>query len=285
MSLRRWELAAQEFRAALAADPDEPQAHALLALALLESGQKPAALAEANTAVRLAADWWFPHYICAHVLNRSKSPAQAIRAAREALRLNPRVAEAWEELADAYHARGEWRHAMAAADEGLKLEPDNVGLLQTRTLATVAGGTPEEAERFARAGLTLAPDHAGTRYAAGWLALHDDDPAAAAEHFRESLRQDPTSVAAVKAFEEAKWRAKVARLAVILFWAGALCVVGSAPWLWYIPPAVSDVMAAVGFVAAGIGVAGWVQSPYTQRRWRRLWRREARDDRRQGIGR
>ena len=57
----RFDLAEQELRQALMADPNDPHAHALLALCLARREEFAEATSEAHTAVGLAPDWAYAH--------------------------------------------------------------------------------------------------------------------------------------------------------------------------------------------------------------------------------
>ena len=65
----RVDLAERELHQELSEDPNEPWAHALLALCLLRRGQKAQATQSAQQAVGLAPEASFVHYVLATVLH------------------------------------------------------------------------------------------------------------------------------------------------------------------------------------------------------------------------
>jgi tetratricopeptide (TPR) repeat protein len=49
---------------------------------------------------------------------------ECIAAAREALRIRPNYAEAWNNIGAAYNAMSQWNEGIAAAKEAIRLKPD-----------------------------------------------------------------------------------------------------------------------------------------------------------------
>src|SRR5258706_797883 len=94
----RHELAEEQLRQALAAEPDEPYAHALLALCLAHRERFDDAIAAARQAVHLAPDFDFAHYAHASVLHDRNHLDEAQGAIEEALRLSPNDSDYWAVL-------------------------------------------------------------------------------------------------------------------------------------------------------------------------------------------
>ena len=84
-----WPRVVSAARDALASDPDEPSAHALLALGLAHLGQSREAVEAGRRAVARDPEMAFAHYAHAWALLEDDDSTRAERAAREALRLQP----------------------------------------------------------------------------------------------------------------------------------------------------------------------------------------------------
>ncbi len=102
---------------ALAQQPDDPQALALLALSRLDQGQRDPALEAAQQAVGLAPDLPYFHYVHALVHHRLDHEEEAFRAAQEALRLDPADPDYHSLLASIELARRRWPAALESAEQ------------------------------------------------------------------------------------------------------------------------------------------------------------------------
>jgi Tfp pilus assembly protein PilF len=187
----RRDLAEREFRRALAGDPDDPAAHAYLAICLIERGAKAEALREADEAVRLEAATAFFHYVRGLVLLRSDRPRDAEAAAEQAIALDPRDADHFGLRASVAMNRERWTEALEAADEGLALDPTHQWCTNLRAMALVHLGRKDEAGRTLGSALAEDPEDALTHANQGWALLHAGDHKQALVHFREALRLDP----------------------------------------------------------------------------------------------
>jgi tetratricopeptide (TPR) repeat protein len=176
---------------ALAQQPDNPQALAILALSRLGQSKREPALEAARQAVGLAPDEPAMHNIHAHVLHALDRHEEALRAAQEALRLDPADADHFTLLASIELARGKWPGALAAAEQALALNPEHVGAANLRAMALVRLGRKAEAMESVDYALDRAPDDAFSHANQGWNHLHRNNPQKAQEHFREALRLDP----------------------------------------------------------------------------------------------
>ena len=76
----RHEMAADELRQALAADPDDPMAHAVLAICLSYLNQHSQAVKEAETSIHLLPDQAFPFYAHSIALANRNQFAEAKEA-------------------------------------------------------------------------------------------------------------------------------------------------------------------------------------------------------------
>src|SRR4051812_17815261 len=183
--------AERETLLALASEPDDPSALALLALSRTDQGKHDEALTAARGALGLAPDEAYFHYVHGFVLHRVDRDAEALEAAREALRLAPDEADYFSLVAAIELARRNWSLALEAAEQALALNPEHVNAANLRAMALVRLGRKEEATATVDHALHRAPENAFSHANQGWNCLHRNDPRRAQDHFREALRLDP----------------------------------------------------------------------------------------------
>ena len=187
----RHEMAEGELRQALAADPQDAYAHALLALCLAHREKFSEATDEARQAIHLAPDFSFAHYAHASVLDDRNRFAGALTAINEAIRLDPEDADYHALLGSIHFQERRWADALSAAEQGLQFNPEHVGCTNLRAMAMVKLGRKGDAGRTIDSALAKNPDNALTHANQGWTLLEHGDSKKAAEHFREALRLDP----------------------------------------------------------------------------------------------
>jgi len=183
--------AEREAGLAVAQGPDQPQAHALLALSRLELKKNALALMAARTALGLAPDSAYYHYINALVLHRMGNNREALPALAEAIRLAPEDADNFSLQAAIQLNLGNWPAALAAAEQALALEPEQTEAANFRSMALVRLGRKEEAMATVDSALERDPESAFSHANQGWNCLHRNDPKRALEHFKEALRLNP----------------------------------------------------------------------------------------------
>jgi tetratricopeptide (TPR) repeat protein len=193
MEQGRADMAETELRQALRDDPHDAFPHALLALCLAQMERGTEALDEARRAVGLAPDFSFAHYAHARVLLDVGRPDEAEAAIRAAIEQDPDDPDYRAVMAAAHLARRRWADALEAAGEGLRAEPDHVHCTNLRATALVQLGRRDEAVLALGGALARDPLDAHTHANQGWALLHRGRPREALDHFRESLRLDPTS--------------------------------------------------------------------------------------------
>ena len=187
----RLDLAEGELRRALAADPDDPIGHALLALCHRWAERLEEATREAEEAVRLGPDLAFCHYVLARVLNDRGQDRQALAAAQEAIRLDPDDADYFALLASIHLGKERWQAGLEAADQGLEVDPEHDGCANLRALALTQLGKPEAAASTVEGVLARDPENPLSHATQGWAQLHRGAYDQALIHFREALRLDP----------------------------------------------------------------------------------------------
>lgn len=187
----RHELAEEQLRQALAVEPDDAYAHALLALCLASREQSKDATAEAQQAIHLQPDFPFAHYAHARVLLDRNRLDEAQAAIEEAIRLDPDDADYLSLLSSVHYREARWKEALAVAERGLQSDPEHIGCTNLRAMAMVKLGRRTEAGATIDAALAKNPENSNTHANQGWTLLEKGDPKKALEHFRESLRLDP----------------------------------------------------------------------------------------------
>ena len=187
----RFDLAERELRRALTEDPNDPEAHALLALTLADLDRGAEALGEANAAVGMAPDLPLAHLARAQALLQLDRAADSEQAAREAIRLDPGNADAFAALSAALSARRQRQEALDAAEQALALDPEHAAATNLRAIALVRLGRRDEAAGALEGALSRDPENAVSHANRGWTLLHQNDVKGAMLAFREALRLDP----------------------------------------------------------------------------------------------
>src|SRR5262245_20835719 len=184
----RFDLAEQELRRALADEPHDAHAHALLGVCLAHSDRLDEAEAEVQQAVLQAPDWAFSHFCQSRVLERRRRYAEAEAAAREAVRLDPGDADNYAQLGATLFAQGQWAETLDVALKGLEREAEHAGCTHLRTMALTKLNRQGDAIASVDQALARNPDDALAHANKGWALLHQSQPKPALEHFREALR-------------------------------------------------------------------------------------------------
>jgi tetratricopeptide (TPR) repeat protein len=187
----RHDLAEQEFRAALAAEPSSALAHAMIGLCLLHRERFDDAAAEARQAIQLRPDWDVGYATLAAVLVARHRLGEAAEAVGRAIALDPFDPDHHGTLAGILLQQRRWADALAAADAGLAIDPSHPACVNARGMALVQLGRRDEASVTLGGALARDPHSAVTHANQGWTLLHAGDHRAALEHFREALRIDP----------------------------------------------------------------------------------------------
>lgn len=190
-SQQRYDLAEPELRQALAADPDEAQGHALLALCLARRKEYDEATGEAEHAIHAAPDYPFAHYVMASVMLERNRFAEAMSSTKEALRLDPYNPSYFAMLAHLHLQDQHWEDALSAAEHGLEIDAEHVECNNLRAVALVKLGRRDEAGQTIDAALRRDPENADTHANQGWAMLEARQPQKAMDHFREALRLEP----------------------------------------------------------------------------------------------
>jgi len=216
----RYAEAERELRQSLAADPDHPLSHALLAYVLVHQNKFADAEEEARRAVGVAPDEPMGHAALGSVLRARRRYAEAAEAISQAVRLDPSAADYWSLLAQVRVDQRAWPEALAAADRGLANDPEDAACKNLRAIALVHLGRKSDAAREIDGALADDPQNALTHANQGWTHLHNNNPTAALENFREALRLDPTSEWARAGIVEAMKARNVVYRVLMMFFLG-----------------------------------------------------------------
>ena len=186
-----WTRVVPAARQALASDPQDAMAHALLALGLAHLRQRREAVDAGRRAVSLNPELAFAHYAHGWALLEYDEPDKAEEAAREALRLDP-GAHAYALLAQIRVRQRHWQGALVAAESGLQHDPEDGACSNLRAVALAHLGRTDAASAVVQDVLELDPDDAYAHANHGWVLLRQSRPDEALNSFREALRLDPT---------------------------------------------------------------------------------------------
>ncbi len=154
----------------------------------------PAALADADAALRLNPRLVVAHSCRGHCLFDRGDLDGAIAAYSEALRLRPGYFWSRINRAMVLHRKGEYDRALADLDEALR-HPDAAGLAHTHRAAVRSSkGDHKGAIEDADEAIRVAPDYADAWYNRGRMRKRAGDADGATADFSEAIRLDPGHV-------------------------------------------------------------------------------------------
>ncbi|HEV2332676.1 MAG TPA: sulfotransferase [Gammaproteobacteria bacterium] len=220
-----WEAAERDYRAVLAARPEQPDATHFLGLLLHQRGRSEAALPFLDRALVLQPNNHLYRANLAGVLKQLGRPVDAEHLYREALELRPDYLEGYLNLGMLYADEGDHPRALAAFEEALRLDPDHYTAwyacarslqqlarvqasraafrmaaaladrdperLQALSVALREAGEIEEAARCQTRALELAPDSPQAENGTGNVLAMHGDLAGAELHYRRALALKP----------------------------------------------------------------------------------------------
>lgn len=185
--------AADQLRQLLARDPNVSEAHALLALCLLDNAdQWHEATREAEQAIHISPDSGLSHYALAAVLEKRDRLPEALTAVREALRLDPYACHHYGLCASILAQLKRWQEALDIASQGMEIDPDDAQCAALRSLSLERLGRTTDAALEADAAVARNPDSAEAHAMRGWTQMQKGQYREAQDAFREALRLNPT---------------------------------------------------------------------------------------------
>ena len=176
----------------MAESPNDPQAHALLALCLAKGEQLAEATEEAQEAVRLAPDLAFTHYALATSCTTAGAWARPRAPCRRRSGSTPKTRTTTPCCPRSTSTSAAGPRPSAAAEAALALDPEHGPANNLRAIALVRLGRRDEAGATIEAALARDPEDAVTHANQGWARMHAGDFRGALEHFREALRLNPS---------------------------------------------------------------------------------------------
>lgn len=203
--------AATEARTALAADPDNPELHRLLALALSNTGDIAGAIDAAQRAVALRPEGPASRLALGIAHYRAKHYEVAAQHFQESLSLSPTEQATHVWLAEALLKQvtsslgteiGRHSTLVDQADqhgaEAIKLQPDRAGGYLIRGKVQMIRKDAFHASHWAHQALALEPDNVVGHQLLGLIANANGDTRAAADHFVTAGKLNPRSDGSIK---------------------------------------------------------------------------------------
>lgn len=190
----------------LGAQPEHPEAHALLAMALIENKRLYAARHEAHLALSHAPDSPLAHHAMAVVLVASRRFREAMEHLDNELALDPESVVALQLHARIAKLRGRHADAMAWIERACALAPDDAGNWALRAMLELSRRRIPAAHDDARRALEIDPEHIEALCAMGACALAKGDVESAREHALWALQIAPEDAGAHELLASVKAR-------------------------------------------------------------------------------
>jgi cytochrome c-type biogenesis protein CcmH/NrfG len=203
------------------AHPGRHEVWCRLAAAHLDRGEATAALVAARRALPLPGDQAWAHRLASKALSRLDRHAEAVAAARQAIRVASGEWRCWIVLAEAYGAAGSWPDAVDAAIKAVRYQPDQVRPYLVLGDAARRTGDVKTAELAYRTALRRKPGDARVR-----AELTRLRQAAPPRSSRERPRTEESSEQVLP--EQLCWRG-IRQLSITLVVAGMLLLVAGLP--------------------------------------------------------
>ena len=194
----------------LGEQPDDADAHALLALCLVRRKRLHAARSEASQAAMLDPESAFAHLAQGVVLTASRDFRQAEEHLQNALALEPEFSYAHVALSRLYDLWGQPRQAAEHATRACELAPDASGHWAHRGWLAWQRGDRQQAVADAHTALRLDPEDVSAIVLLGQYELAAGNVDTAREHAAWALQNDPTDEAALALLCGIKARTSVA---------------------------------------------------------------------------
>lgn len=203
MAQDRYQEAEKEIGQALGDDPNDPFALAMLSACYLETDRRSKALELALEARGKVPDFPFFYHQLARAYFYNNELTKCRETIAQGIRLAPQDADFQLLSAQVEYFLENWEGSLAAADKGLALNPESVSLINQHTQALVKLNRKAEAASTIDFALHREPENAYAHANKGWVAIEQDQYDTAIQHFKTSLRLDPTSAYARTGLKEA----------------------------------------------------------------------------------
>jgi tetratricopeptide (TPR) repeat protein len=191
--LNRLRDAERHFKDALAEDPNDDFALHQLAMTIhLQDDREREALQIMDRAIGIDPNDAYHHAGRAFILSSLGRGTDALKAARTSRELDPYLDAALTAEAQAHLVLKNWAEAERAAREALAIDPDDATPANLLSHALRMQGKRAENDAQISGLLERDPENEHTHFNAGWSALNRGDHRAAENHFREALRLNPS---------------------------------------------------------------------------------------------
>jgi tetratricopeptide (TPR) repeat protein len=144
---REYDTALQEYRKAIAIDPNQVQTHYLVGLALIRNGHPKDAVEELRTALKLDPAHLLAKYHLAFSLIHAEQKEEAKKLLQEVIQQDPRYADAYYELGKLQLEQGDSKGAVVSLESGTKANPDADYIHYQLAMAYRRESRKEDAER------------------------------------------------------------------------------------------------------------------------------------------
>ena len=201
--------AIDSLRQLLADHPECAEAHALLALCLLNMRRLHAGRHEASMALAMDPALPLAHYAAAHIDMAARQFKSAEQHLLQLLDMEPTEPRYYRSLADLFQLTGRLAQSQALLEKALELGPDDPANLVAMAEYHQACGHWQQAESFARQALQADPGHAGAVVVLGRLLLRQGDINGAREHAIWALQENASNVSALSLLTAVKARSNV----------------------------------------------------------------------------
>jgi predicted O-linked N-acetylglucosamine transferase (SPINDLY family) len=176
--------------------PGFAETHSNLGLALMAQGRHDKAAAACRQAIALRPDFVEAHNYLGIALQRCGKLAEAVGAYRAAIALRPNFPEVFSNLCVALHVLGQFDEAVAAGRRAVALRPGFAEAHNNLGYALEAQGRPAEAITAYRRAIELAPGYAQAYNNLGNALQSQGRLDEAVASYREALRVDPNHATA-----------------------------------------------------------------------------------------
>ncbi|MCC9607097.1 tetratricopeptide repeat protein [Blastopirellula sp. JC732] len=191
MQQERYDKAAESLQAALSQQPDNPLAHALIAVCLGQEEKFDQATHHIQEALRMAPSVALVHAIQADLFYKRNRPEEGLEAAKRAVELEPDSPANYAACARGFILLKQWAKAQECAELGLAIDAEDVGCLNLRAVAQRQQGKTGDANESLRTAMERDPDNPYSHANLGWSLLQQGNREEAIQHFGEALRLEP----------------------------------------------------------------------------------------------
>ncbi|MGY0560566.1 tetratricopeptide repeat protein [Luteimonas sp. A277] len=171
-------------RAAVEANPTDPRAHHMLALAQRATGEEDASMESIDRAIALAPDDAGLHFQRAGFLVGGRDIDEAQKALARTLELDPNSFNAYVVQAELAVGRGDLDESERLVRVASRIAPDHPSLASVQGMVALRRGQPERALSILTAAQARTPDDPQLLYALGFAYLENNHLAFAEQTFR-----------------------------------------------------------------------------------------------------